>query len=71
MFSPSKPPQVAIRGLSPAVRKVSWEDRLSGREGAEQPVVGGKSSDDESLELPPIPPVRRSRLLSSEEPEDC
>ena len=71
MLSPSKPPQVAISGLFPAVRNVSWEDLLSGREGGEQPLVAGKSSVDESLEFSPIPPVRRSRLVSLEEPEDC
>ena len=65
------PPQVAIF-FSPAVMKVTWEDRSPGREGGEQPLVAGKYSVDESLlPLSPIPPVIRSRLVSLEEPEDC
>ena len=66
------PPQVAISFLSPAVRKVTWRDRPPGREGGEQPLVAGKTSVVERKELKPsFPPVRRSRLVSLEEPEDC
>ena len=61
----SYPPQVATTGSSPAVRKVVWACRSSGREGGEQFEVGGKTSVEERVERKPLePPVRRSRLAS-------
>ena len=70
----SQPPQVAIIGRSPAVRKVVWPDLLPGREGGEQLLVVGNTSVDERAELkelPSVPPVRRSKFASLGEPEDC
>ena len=55
---------MATTGSSPAVKKVVGAYRLSGREGGEQLEVGGKTSVEESRELPFQPPVRRSRLAS-------
>ena len=67
----SRPPQVAIIGRSPAVRKVVWLYCLSGREGGEQLLVAGYTSVDKNLVLlSPSPPVRRSRFASLGEPED-
>ena len=67
---PSDPPQVAITGSSPAVRKVVWIYRLPGREGGKQFEVGGKTSVEESWELPSLPPVRRSRFALLVGPEN-
>ena len=66
MPKPRYPPQVATTGSSPAVRKVVWELRTSGREDGKQPAVGGKTSVEESQE----PPVRRSRLATLAGPEN-
>ena len=69
-LGPSVPPQVATTGSSSAVRKVVWRDRLPGREGGEQFEVGGKTSVEESWELPSLPPVRRSRFALLVGPEN-
>ena len=54
VLRPSPPPQVATTGLSPAVRKVVWRDRLPGREGGEHLVVveDGRISVEATMELP-------------------
>ena len=64
------PPQVATTVSSPAVRKVVWSDRSPGREGGEQVAVGGKTSVEESRELPSEPPVRRNRFALLVGPEN-
>ena len=69
-MAPSSPPQVATTGSSPAVRKVVWPVRSFGREGGEQPAVGGKTSVEERKDLSSAPPVRRSRLASLAGPEN-
>ena len=71
LLSSSVPPQVAIIGRLPAVRKVVWLYCLAGRKGGEQPLVAGYTSVDRSLVLLSLsPPVRRSRFASLGEPED-
>ena len=69
--SPSFPPHVDITGVSPAVRKVVWPKRFSGKEGGEQSVTEGKISVEEMLELKLSPPTRKSKSAASVESENC
>ena len=47
-----------------------WSYRPPGREGGEQFEVGGKTSVEESQELPLVPPVRRSKFALLVGPEN-